>query len=66
VLNFIAEVGSSFKWVYRGWFYIGSTSYHNMVILEHSKRSKGWRKLDISMSILFMLLELFLLLQITR
>ena len=44
MINFISEVGSSFEWVYRGWFYIGSSSYRDMVRLEHSKRSKRLAK----------------------
>lgn len=61
-----AELGSSFSWVYRGWFYIFFSSYRESVKTEHAERSANWRRVDIVMSVLFMWLEVGLIYQIAR
>lgn len=66
MLEFISEIGSSFKWVYRGLLYFLSSSYQQRVLIEYSKRGAVWKVFDIIMSVVFMGLEILLVFYLTR
>jgi len=66
LLDLISEIGSSFKWVYRGWLYFLSPSYRQSVDIEYSKRGAAWKVIDFIMCIVFMGLEILLVLYLFR
>lgn len=59
MIDFFAEIGSSFKWVYRGWLFLLSSAYREAVRSEYSGMQTKWKALDVAMSILFFCVELF-------
>ena len=66
MFDFISEMASSFKWVYRGWLYIILPSYRKSVKAEHLNRGTNWKRLDFFMSSLFLCLEAVLIIYIAR
>ena len=61
MFDFLFEMGSSFPWIYRGWVYMISATYRGTVEQEWLRRGRAYKVFDISLSIIFMVLEMFLL-----
>ncbi|WP_193164526.1 hypothetical protein [Microbulbifer hainanensis] len=60
IIEFIGEVGSSFPYLYRAWGFILLPSYRKRVLHEYKAKSKAWVAFDTLMSLLFFVLELWL------
>ena len=59
MIDFFGEIGSSFKWIYRGWLFLFSSAYREVVRSEYSGMQIKWKALDVAMSILFLVADLF-------
>ena len=60
LIELIGEVGSSFPYLYRVWGCILVPSYRRRVFYEYKVKSKFWFAFDVFMSLLFFVLELWL------
>jgi hypothetical protein len=58
MFDILGELGSSFPWIYRGWVYLLSSDYRNSRQNEWDRRGKLYRYIDISLSVVFILLEI--------
>lgn len=66
MIDFLSELGSSLKWIYRGWFFMIFASYRKTVKIEHAMRGSKWRFFDFIGSCIFMALELLIVFQIMK
>ncbi len=68
MFDFIAEIGSSFPWIYRGWLYIVLKTYRDDMKYYYKKHNKGsiYLVFDVFMSIAFMMFELYIVIYVLK